>query len=245
MSSLKQQQANRLNAQKSCGPRTLQGKAISRFNALKTGMDAESQIIPGEDPAAFQKLTEEYHQRWQPTLPEERFLVDTLAHDEWQLRRLRKAEAIHWHYRLEKDPYSSRKNNYWNGAGGNDFARLQRRMDSTERSYRLTLEKLECLAEQSDPSGADLPVCLSEDTRPTQAEPPACPSPSPAPAAEVPDPHEAEPLLNQPPSHGIGFVPSIPAATFRKPFSSIPRPAVVAVSTVLQRNAPPNSSICT
>ena len=63
MSSIKQQQANRLNAQKSTGPRTLQGKAVSRFDALKTGMDAESQIIPGEDPAAFQKLTEEYHQQ--------------------------------------------------------------------------------------------------------------------------------------------------------------------------------------
>jgi hypothetical protein len=42
--------ANRANAQKSTGPRTAEGKAASRLNALKHGLDAESLIIPGEDP---------------------------------------------------------------------------------------------------------------------------------------------------------------------------------------------------
>jgi hypothetical protein len=77
--------------------------------ALKTGIDTESQIIPGEDPAGFANFAEEYYRRWQPTLPEERTLVDTLAHDEWQLRRLRKAEAVHWRYRLRKDSYARKR----------------------------------------------------------------------------------------------------------------------------------------
>ena len=42
--------ANRANALKSTGPRSESGKAASRFNALKHGLDAESLILPGEDP---------------------------------------------------------------------------------------------------------------------------------------------------------------------------------------------------
>ena len=43
--------ANRLNAQKSTGPTSPEGKARSALNALKSGIDAWSHIIPGEDPA--------------------------------------------------------------------------------------------------------------------------------------------------------------------------------------------------
>jgi hypothetical protein len=46
-------QANRRNAQLSTGPRTGQGKAISRRNALKTGIDARNELASGEDPTAL------------------------------------------------------------------------------------------------------------------------------------------------------------------------------------------------
>ena len=45
MASQKQTEANRLNAQKSTGPRSPEGKAASSMNALKSGIDAKSQII--------------------------------------------------------------------------------------------------------------------------------------------------------------------------------------------------------
>ena len=51
MATIQQIEANRLNAQKSTGPRSVEGKAVSCFNATKTGIDAKSQIIRGEDPA--------------------------------------------------------------------------------------------------------------------------------------------------------------------------------------------------
>src|SRR2546421_192930 len=38
---------NRRNAQKSTGPRTDEGKARSRFNALKHGMTAQIPVLPG------------------------------------------------------------------------------------------------------------------------------------------------------------------------------------------------------
>ena len=48
MATLAQIHANRLNAQSSTGPRSDQGKAASRFNALKHGIEARSLVIPGE-----------------------------------------------------------------------------------------------------------------------------------------------------------------------------------------------------
>lgn len=40
MASIRQIEANRLNAKKSTGPRTAEGKSRSRMNALKSGIDA-------------------------------------------------------------------------------------------------------------------------------------------------------------------------------------------------------------
>ncbi len=50
--------ANRTNALKCTGPRSEPGKAASRFNALKHGLDAESLMLPGEDPAEYQALSD-------------------------------------------------------------------------------------------------------------------------------------------------------------------------------------------
>jgi hypothetical protein len=58
MATLTQIEANRRNAQHSTGPRTAEGKAASSMNALKTGIDAQSSVIPGEDAAALVALTE-------------------------------------------------------------------------------------------------------------------------------------------------------------------------------------------
>ena len=54
MASQKQLAANRLNAQKSTGPRSVEGKAHSSMNALKTGIDAASTTYfsDGEHPTA-------------------------------------------------------------------------------------------------------------------------------------------------------------------------------------------------
>jgi hypothetical protein len=46
----KQIAASRANGQKSRGPVTPEGKAASRFNALKHGIHAESQIMFDENP---------------------------------------------------------------------------------------------------------------------------------------------------------------------------------------------------
>jgi len=104
MPTILQIEANRRNARNSTGPRTDQGKAVSRFNALKTGIDARSHVIPGEDPNVLETLALDYYERFQPAAPEQRYLVDAIISAEWQLRRLRKTEAQIWEYGMHAWP---------------------------------------------------------------------------------------------------------------------------------------------
>ena len=85
--------ANRANAQKSTGPRTDAGKSASRFNALKHGLDAESAILPGEDPAEYDAFVRDYHANFRPSTPEEAYHVDTMIRADWNKRRLGRVEA--------------------------------------------------------------------------------------------------------------------------------------------------------
>ena len=48
MATTRQIEANRANSRKSTGPRTDEGKAAVRLNALKHGLSADCVIIPGE-----------------------------------------------------------------------------------------------------------------------------------------------------------------------------------------------------
>jgi hypothetical protein len=85
--------ANRANAQKSTGPRSVEGKSASRFNALKHGIDAASIVIPGEDPADYDALVAQYLHEYRPQSASESFHVDTMIRADWQKRRLETVEA--------------------------------------------------------------------------------------------------------------------------------------------------------
>ena len=85
--------ANRANAQHCTGPRSADGKSVSRFNTLQHGVDAHLPIIPGEDPAEYQTLVAEYEGRFQPQTPDECYHVQTLIDSDWQKRRLKSLET--------------------------------------------------------------------------------------------------------------------------------------------------------
>jgi hypothetical protein len=149
MPTLSQIEANRRNSQKSTGPRSPEGKAIASFNALKSGVNAKSQVIPGEDASALEALAADYHQQFQPATPLECFLVDSLVNADWQLRRLRRVEAQLWGFHTDaaKDETDGIDEDYPLGhvfqRGIDAFNRLQRRIDSTERSYYRALKELQ------------------------------------------------------------------------------------------------------
>jgi len=93
MTTDKQKRSNRENAKKSTGPRTDEGKQRSAQNALTHGIYAVESVIPGEDPADFDKLCDEFGQRYLPDGPYERSLVRQMADAEWRMRRIMRLEA--------------------------------------------------------------------------------------------------------------------------------------------------------
>ena len=84
--------ANRINAQKSTGPRTDEGKARSSMNALKHGLAAQAALLPGEDPEELRLLAESMEAHLRPADPVQRILVQRVVALAWKLRRVARAE---------------------------------------------------------------------------------------------------------------------------------------------------------
>ena len=89
--------ANRRNAQKSTGPNTANGKAVSKLNALKHGLLAETVVVRGhkikESTNEFKKLCREFYADRNPVGLLEETLVDQIIQVAWRLRRARTAES--------------------------------------------------------------------------------------------------------------------------------------------------------
>ncbi len=88
-------QANRENAKKSTGPRTPEGKARVSKNALKHGLLAQDSVIPGEDPAEFDRHLTTYQDTYLPRNCVEKEIVRQIADAAWRMRRLSRIEAAH------------------------------------------------------------------------------------------------------------------------------------------------------
>ena len=90
MATERQTEANKLNAQKSTGPKTPEGKAKSSGNRLSWGFASNTIIIPGEDPDEFRGLVEDFIAEHQPICVTEQVLVEKMAQQHWlSLRALR------------------------------------------------------------------------------------------------------------------------------------------------------------
>ena len=88
-----QMKANRNNAKKSTGPRTDEGKTRSAKNALKHGLLARDTVLPGEDPADFDKQLSALEADIQPANSLEFELVRQIADTQWRMRRLTRLET--------------------------------------------------------------------------------------------------------------------------------------------------------
>ena len=85
--------ANRNTAKKSTGPRTEEGKAGSAKNALKHGLLARDTVLPGEDPADFDRQLSALEADIQPANSLEFELVRQIADAQWRMRRLTRLET--------------------------------------------------------------------------------------------------------------------------------------------------------
>jgi len=257
MPTLKQTRANRLNAQKCNGPSSAEGKARSSKNALKSGIHAESEVLPWEDPAERATIAVDWTRHHHPCTPEERTLVDSLAHGESLFRRFRECEVK---IVMSKIPDGADLTNpavigraYADASP--ELGRLQRRMDATNRNFHRDLDNLRLLQAEyppfEDPPPPLVLVPNPPDPPPAETEAPADtdpPAPPPEPAAGVP-PAAASP---DPPAPAVEAAapdttppdPPAPAAEPAPPAPDTP-PVVVVVGlrnilSQLSKNRTPN-----
>jgi len=205
MATKKQIASNRRNAQKSTGPTSVAGKAVSSQNALKSGIDSHSEIIRGEKAKELDALKAEYYAEHAPVSTAERTLVDTLIHNEWLLRRLRRVEAELFEFVITRNrEYSSYAPSTAVGQAFDDddrtFERLQRRLNAAQRNYERALKELTALQSariqtaceelasfRNAPSPASEPVPESAPFPPSRppASAPFSQNPEPAPVPQA------------------------------------------------------------
>ena len=213
--------ANRLNAQKSTGPKTPEGRAAVRLNGIKHGLTAQTLVLPGESQADFTALLDSYQDEHQPTTPTEEAVVTQLAMATWRLRRLYHQEAGFYTCQLQSLVGMQKDLNLddagrmghaaaWSESTLNMFNRQESRL---ERTFYRALHELQRLHNPSVSAGfkpSDMP----------STQPPAS-----APAA---DSNLASVLQETP----VGQVPDLPSSEINKMQPQAPANPVPALSPI-------------
>ncbi len=117
--SLQQIDANQRNAQKSTGPKTPEGRAVSKMNALKHGILSRQVLVRGlnikESSRKLSALHDRFRRDLNPVGPVEEMLVDQIVTTHWRLRRALSAESgeialsvdeCHWKRRFNPTMFS-------------------------------------------------------------------------------------------------------------------------------------------
>jgi len=224
MASQSQINANRINAQKSTGPKTPEGKAKSRRNALRHGLTAKTCMLADEDPNDLLDMIAEIGEKFDPQDTDEDFLVQRMAEARIRYNRIMPLEASIFNLRLvvdkAPDPLMEAQGlscqRAWaymrDANGGNALSKLSRYETTLLREYdrsRHELEKLQKIrtAKPNPPpiveklrKEPDPPITPIESAQPTPRKPaPHKPAPrKPAPGTKPSQPSEAptpEPLL--------------------------------------------------
>jgi plasmid maintenance system antidote protein VapI len=167
MPTQKQLEANRRNAQLSTGPKSEEGKAISSMNALKSGLDAESQFVIGESREAFAKLQSEYETHYTATNPEQRFYLDSAIRHEWLLRRFHRVEAELWiHETKQAEPGTGIQLGEAFDKTSPTFMRLHRRVAASEKSYKESMAAYRRLKKEEEERKVEKPAPQPQQTKP-------------------------------------------------------------------------------
>lgn len=142
MNTLKRIEANRLNARKSTGPRTAGGKPANCLNAIKHGILAIDPVILGEDPARFDALRASHFDCFQPAHPDEVVLLASMVRAAWSLERSSNVETAVWAAAMDRQKDQANPPDRTDSFLADSLAQIQRRVDSAQRNYRLSLKLL-------------------------------------------------------------------------------------------------------
>jgi hypothetical protein len=158
MATEKQTAANRLNAQKSTGPRTPEGRAAVRLNGVTHGLTAETLVLRGERESDFEALFESLEAEHRTATPTEETLVADLAMATWRRRRLYNMEAGYYNMRLKELADYADKTKLDDScrlglvadSNSNTMALIGRQEARLERTYYRALHELQRLRKERE-----------------------------------------------------------------------------------------------
>jgi len=142
----RQLRANRRNAKNSTGPRTPEGRAACRLNALKHGLAAADVILPSpEDQTAFAELRSAFEEEYQPASPTEHQTLNDLVAARWRLERAQKMESGFFNDRIDR--YDASHNAVAlifsdDSENSNTLSKISRYETRFERSFYKALKEL-------------------------------------------------------------------------------------------------------
>lgn len=167
--SQKQLEANRQNA-KLGGVKTEEGKAISKYNALKHGILSQEVLLKGEDEKSLVGLGKKLRMELKPETELELLLVDRIVANTWRLKRALKGEKEMIEHDID-GVFGSDKN--FGSALSSDFAnydsygKFTRYETSLERGIYKALHELQRIqaarAGEKPPAPIAVDVDISRD----------------------------------------------------------------------------------
>ena len=134
MATQKQLEANRLNAKRSTGPKSGEGKRVVAQNALKHGVFSKQILLNGESKKEFEALKMEFYDQFQPQGFLERLFCERTLTAAWRLSRVTQMESMLINH-AESKSYSN--NGIIEVLGGYEVEEL-----ALLSRYEITLEKI-------------------------------------------------------------------------------------------------------
>jgi hypothetical protein len=163
-------EANRRNAAKSTGPKTPEGKAASKMNALRHGLLSECVLVPDDDANLMLSFSEGMLNQLNPVGELEVLLVDRVIAAAWRLRRTGQIEVDVLNHILTTklaQPLVAWRSDATAGVaflhdaqGANSLSKLTRYESALERSFYRALHELQRVQARRAGEPVPAPVAL-------------------------------------------------------------------------------------
>jgi len=165
----KQLKANRKNA-KLGGVKTPEGKAVSKYNAMKHGILSKEVTLPGEEDALLIDMGKTLRKELAPQSEIEHILVDRIIANSWRLKRVLRIERE----MMENDRTSESWNGekriktlgealHYNFVNKDTYGKLIRYETSIERGIYKALHELQRIQSARNGESPTVPMAIDID----------------------------------------------------------------------------------
>ncbi len=159
--SQKQIAANRENSKRG-GVKTVKGKAITRYNAVKHGLLSQEVLLEDENAAELDTLGKKLRAEMSPTSALELMLVDRITANTWRLRRVMQIEREMMDNKREAAENLGKVMRY-DFINYDTYGKLIRYETSIERGIYKALHELQRLQAARNGEKVPLPIALDID----------------------------------------------------------------------------------